>query len=175
MFYDEGSFGRKSLRIQSNYKDKQKKHKNNRWQAEDREFRCAHCKRMVFLFPDMGTLHRNHCPYCLYSLHVDTKPGNRASLCRSRMEPVGLTFKHNGFDKYGKKRLGDIMLVHICTACGLVNLNRIASDDSSSEILDVFNRSLTMGREYQKLIRNSGVRLLQSQDFEQLHRALFGK
>ncbi|WP_319533235.1 RNHCP domain-containing protein [uncultured Cohaesibacter sp.] len=177
MFYDEGPFGRKPFRAEKDNKraksDKRKR-KNNRWQATDREFRCAHCKQMVFLTSDMGTVHRNHCPHCLHSLHVDTKPGNRASTCQSRMEPIGLTVKHNGFDKYGRERGGDIMLVHACTGCGTININRIAGDDSCREILAVFERSLAMGDDQRRAVEKAGVRLLLFEDSEVLRTALFG-
>ena len=44
-----------------------------------------------------GGRHRNHCPYCLYSLHVDGRvPGDRDSECRSRMAPVGVFARRNG-------------------------------------------------------------------------------
>lgn len=91
------------------------------------------------------------------------------------MEPVGLTCKHNGADKYGKERGGDIMLVHSCTGCGTVNINRIAGDDSCHEILDVFKRSSSMGEGQKEAIEKAGIRLLQSDEAEKLHTALFGK
>ena len=37
-----------------------------------------------------GSGHRNHCPNCLYSLHLDQEPGDRASDCHGRMEPIGV-------------------------------------------------------------------------------------
>ena len=37
-----------------------------------------------------GSSHRNHCPNCLYSLHLDKEPGDRASDCHGRMEPIGV-------------------------------------------------------------------------------------
>ena len=59
-------------------------------------FRCRHCG----LFAEalrFGGRHRNHCPYCLYSLHVDGRaPGDRASDCRSRMAPVGVFARPQG-------------------------------------------------------------------------------
>ncbi len=134
-----------------------------------------HCKRMVFVTSEMGTIHRNHCPHCLHSLHVDTKPGNRASDCRARMVPVGLTYKHNGYDKYGKERKGDIMLVHLCSSCGSVNINRIAADDSCCEILDLFERSQFMQEAQRALIEQKGVLLLTSSDADALQTALFGR
>ena len=43
-------------------------------------FTCKVCGRLVT--PDAaGTEHRNHCPNCLSSLHVDIEPGDRESDC----------------------------------------------------------------------------------------------
>lgn len=43
-----------------------------------------------------GSSHRNHCPNCLYSLHLDKEPGDRASDCHGRMEPIGVWVRKNG-------------------------------------------------------------------------------
>ena len=44
-------------------------------------FTCKVCGWMVG--PNgAGSDHRNHCPNCLHSLHVDEEPGDRASWCR---------------------------------------------------------------------------------------------
>ena len=37
-----------------------------------------------------GSDHRNHCPNCLSSLHVDIEPGDRASDCGGIMEPIAV-------------------------------------------------------------------------------------
>ena len=37
-----------------------------------------------------GTQHRNHCPNCLTSLHLDNEPGDRAADCGGQMEPVAV-------------------------------------------------------------------------------------
>ncbi len=50
-------------------------------------FTCKVCGRLVT--PDeAGTDHRNHCPNCLSSLHVDIEPGDRESDCGGVMGPV---------------------------------------------------------------------------------------
>ena len=174
MFHDKDPLGRKAFRAGKCCTRKSLKDPDNRWQAADGAFRCANCKQMVFPTSAMGTVHRNHCPYCLHSLHVDTKPGNRACTCHARMAPIGLTFKHNGYDKYGRRRGGDVMLVHACTGCNTVNINRIAGDDSCHEILAVFDRSFSLSREQREMIETAGIGLLQPHDAEPLHRALFG-
>jgi len=169
-------FGRENSRIrkkQHGYNSKKGKYK--RWRPEDNEFRCCHCRQMVFLTDTMATAHRNHCPYCLCSLHVDTKPGNRQSLCRARMEPIGLTWKHGGYDKYGNERSGDVMLIHLCTRCAEININRIAGDDSIHGIFDVFEKSLCMDMDLRTVITQGGIHLLGAEDARRLRISIYGK
>ena len=100
-------------------------------------FVCHNCKKVVGV-KAIGTHQRNHCPYCLYSLHVDEKvPGDRKSRCHGLMEPVGLTFKDEGTDKYGKKRQGESVIIHQCAKCGKTNRNRIAGDDDPRAIMSI--------------------------------------
>ena len=49
------------------------------------------------------------------------------------MQPIGLTFKRTR-DKYARRQ-GELMLVHCCTACGGISINRIAADDDPDSIL----------------------------------------
>lgn len=52
-------------------------------------FTCRACGRLVV--PEgAGSGHRNHCPYCLTSVHLDDRPGDRGSDCHGRMEPIGV-------------------------------------------------------------------------------------
>jgi hypothetical protein len=83
-------------------------------------FKCGHCK--AFIGPTVsGGRHRNHCPLCLYSRHVDDRyPGDRASRCRSLMAPVG-TFH---------RPKGEQVIVHRCLGCGIERHNRVAADDN---------------------------------------------
>ena len=52
-------------------------------------FTCKVCGR-VCTPQNAGSDHRNHCPNCLSSLHVDEEPGDRASDCGGIMEPVAM-------------------------------------------------------------------------------------
>jgi hypothetical protein len=83
-------------------------------------FKCGHCK--AFIGPTVsGGRHRNHCPLCLYSRHVDDRqPGDRASTCRSLMAPVG-TFH---------RPKGEQVILHRCLGCGVERYNRVAADDN---------------------------------------------
>ncbi len=82
-------------------------------------FICKNCGRQVSLQAP-GTKNRNHCPYCLFSLHVDNTVGDRAAVCGGLMAPIGKLYKSDGEE----------MLVHKCQKCGLVRKNRVAGDDS---------------------------------------------
>ena len=94
-------------------------------QARQDTFRCRRCKLLVGL-PPSGGRQRNHCPYCLHSLHLDDRrPGDRASDCRTLMAPVGAFVRRNG----------EYVLVHRCLACGVVRHNRIAADDDFERVL----------------------------------------
>ena len=93
--------------------------KNRRADGQE-SFRCRHCRQMVG--PTIsGGRHRNHCPLCLYSRHVDDRrPGDRASTCGSVMAPVGLLTRRNG----------EQVILHRCLGCGREKPNRIAADDN---------------------------------------------
>ncbi|MFE3069272.1 RNHCP domain-containing protein [Streptomyces sp. NPDC059247] len=83
-------------------------------------FRCVGCRLDVPLDAP-GTAHRNHCPHCLASLHVDHRvPGDRASACRGRMEALGLCARDDG----------EWMIIHECLSCGELGTNRAAGDDN---------------------------------------------
>ena len=86
-------------------------------------FACAHCGLFVPARAH-GTSHRNHCPDCLWSLHVDVRPGDRAHLCRSPMEPVALWVLPNG----------ERRVIHRCTGCGTLRANRVAGDDAEGAL-----------------------------------------
>ena len=48
--------------------------------TENTGFICQHCGKEVLPLTDGS--YRNHCPFCLYSLHVDITPGDRACIHR---------------------------------------------------------------------------------------------
>jgi len=55
---------------------------------------CKNCKKEVS-YKAPGTKNRNHCPYCLYSVHVDNSIGDRKSKCWGLMVPTGKMFKND--------------------------------------------------------------------------------
>ncbi|MDQ3980578.1 MAG: RNHCP domain-containing protein [Actinomycetota bacterium] len=84
-------------------------------------FRCGHCGLDVPVDAP-GTSHRNHCPNCLWSRHVDDqKPGDRAAHCHALMEPIAIAVRGDG----------EWLVIHRCRRCDALNLNRSAGDDNA--------------------------------------------
>ena len=99
--------------------------------ASDAAFLCEHCGRVVPAAAS-GTEHRNHCPWCLWSLHVDLQVGDRRSGCRGEMEPIAVWVRGDG----------EWALVHRCRRCGALKTNRIAGDDGEANLLSLALRPL---------------------------------
>lgn len=92
--------------------------------TESNDFTCVHCKSNVPI-QAWGTRHRNHCPLCLWSRHVDDEPGDRACPCRSPMEPIGIEVRQDG----------EWAIIHRCAGCGTLGTNRVAGDDDERSLL----------------------------------------
>ena len=106
-------------------------------QSSEEVFKCRHCRRFVCP-PPSGGHHRNHCPFCLYSRHVDDrKPGDRMSECGCSMEPAGRFQRPNG----------EYVIIHRCHGCGFERFNRIAADDDFDLVLSLPAQPARTGRE----------------------------
>jgi len=89
-------------------------------------FTCRACGALVG--PDgAGTHHRNHCPWCLCSLHVDETPGDRDCDCHGVMEPVAVWVRKGG----------EWAVIHRCRICGELRSNRVAADDNPTLLLSM--------------------------------------
>ncbi len=125
-------------------------------------FVCLNCGRKIDSKAP-GTQHRNHCPGCLWSKHVDDKiPGDRLSQCQGAMEPVGLAYKSEGGHKQG-----ELCIVHRCQACSTISKNRLAGDDQPQSILDLYYRSVNHPA--------SGATVLAASDEREIITQLFGR
>ncbi|MBC8570489.1 RNHCP domain-containing protein [Zongyangia hominis] len=89
-------------------------------------FLCKSCGRTV-VPAGAGSEHRNHCPNCLTSLHVDNEPGDRAAGCGGRMEPIAVWVRKNG----------EWAIIHRCRICGSLRSNRIAADDNPMMLMSL--------------------------------------
>ena len=84
-------------------------------------FQCEKCG-----FEVMGNGYTNHCPQCLFSLHIDIFPGDRKAKCQGLMDPVGLE------QKYGRYRI-----THQCLLCGYTKINMASTEDDFSALLSL--------------------------------------
>jgi hypothetical protein len=89
-------------------------------------FICRYCGRTVSTIAP-GTKNRNHCPWCLRSLHMDNQTGDRSSPCGSIMEPIAISVKKSG----------EWLIIHRCVECGALRENRIAGDDNEVALLSL--------------------------------------
>jgi len=86
-------------------------------------FECINCKRTID--PAKKTC-RNHCPFCLTSLHVDWEiPWDRSSDCGWIMRPINYEIKH------WKKRI-----LFRCKKCGKEHWNKMLDEDDLEVLLD---------------------------------------
>jgi DNA-directed RNA polymerase subunit RPC12/RpoP len=106
---------------------------NHIYKDENSAFICGNCGNGV-VATENGTLNRNHCPACLWSRHVDLRTGDRMSVCRGMMEPIGIWVKSDG----------EWSLIHRCVKCGSLRTNRIAGDDSYEELMRLASKPAVM-------------------------------
>lgn len=149
----------------------------NRSRGSERkdEFKCTNCGSTVSLNREVsGVNNRNHCPYCLWSRHLDLrKPGDRRSVCRGRMEPLGLTVKHT-LKRYQAEKQGELMLIHRCAACGKLSINRIAGDDNTILLNDLFLKSQRMEKQLLEQLTAQGILPLGPRDITLVQSQLYG-
>ena len=96
-------------------------------------FPCRVCGREIIPY-GAGSAHRNHCPNCLSSLHVDNEPGDRAAACGGIMEPIGVWVRKNG----------EWAIIHRCRKCGVLHSNRTAADDNPIKLMSIALKPLTL-------------------------------
>ena len=87
------------------------------------KLKCRNCNK-TFSPVAPGTKHRNHCPHCLASIHVDLDTGDRKSKCRGIMIAIGKFERENNEE----------ILIHKCQKCGKISHNRVAGDDNETQV-----------------------------------------
>ena len=139
-------------------------------------FTCIHCGALVVVDPLLaGVLNRNHCPYCLWSRHLDLfEAGDRMCACKSPMRPVGLSLKQRR-KKYAREDSGELMLIHTCVECSAVSINRIAADDLDDAIIALFDQSLDLDDSERLVLANQFIRMLSESDRWLVEERLFGR
>jgi DNA-directed RNA polymerase subunit RPC12/RpoP len=100
---------------------------------ENTSFICVNCGAKV---APLKRSYRNHCPNCLYSLHIDVTLGDRKCTCRGLMEPNRVVYS----TKKGWQ------LIHVCAKCGARRLNRVADGEDNMEIILKLMKNAADGR-----------------------------
>jgi len=111
-----------------NRENKRKKYEKGYYRnnACDDTFKCKVCNYLV-VPQGAGSNHRNHCPYCLSSQHLDIEPGDREADCGAAMEAIGVWIRKGG----------EWAIIHRCRICGHLSSNRIAADDNPLKLMSL--------------------------------------
>lgn len=113
------------------YLNQPPKHPDYRTEPCRHAFTCRVCGQLVN--PEgAGSHHRNHCPSCLSSVHLDDGPGDRSAGCGGIMEPVAVWVRKNG----------EWAVIHRCKVCGVLHSNRVAADDNPALLMSLAVRPL---------------------------------
>ena len=99
-----------------NRDNKRKKYEKGYYKTHpcEESFTCKNCGWLVSP-GGAGTDHRNHCPNCLYSLHLDIEPGDRVWV----------------------RKNGEWAIIHRCRSCAMMSSNRIAADDNPVKLMSI--------------------------------------
>ncbi len=89
----------------------------------DESFTCENCHEEV---KPLGYTARDHCPYCLYSKHVDINPGDRLNPCKGLLEPIGL-----------EKYKDTYKILYKCKKCHKEHKNILATDDDMNKVIEI--------------------------------------
>ena len=89
----------------------------------DEKFICENCGKEVDV---LGYSARDHCPYCLYSKHVDILPGDRSNNCKGMLKPIGI-----------EKFKDTFKIIYKCEKCKQEHKNIMANDDNYDLIIEL--------------------------------------
>ena len=89
----------------------------------DNSFICENCNKLV---STLKYTSRDHCPYCLYSKHVDINPGDRLNTCLGLLKPISI-----------EKYKDTYKIIYKCIKCNKIHKNIMANDDNMDRIIDL--------------------------------------
>lgn len=95
---------------------------NKKFTMIDEEFICENCGKKVL---PLKYTARDHCPYCLYSKHLDINPGDRLSNCKGTLIPIGIE----------KNKKSEFKIIYKCQKCNEIKKNIQAIDDNMDLII----------------------------------------
>ncbi len=97
---------------------------NKRFTMIDENFTCEVCGEDV---KQLGYTARDHCPYCLNSMHLDINPGDRQSTCCGILKPNAIE----------SSKKGSYKIIYVCQKCGTIKKNIVAADDNMDLIIEL--------------------------------------
>lgn len=89
----------------------------------DENFTCNNCHKPV---EKLNYTARDHCPFCLYSKHVDIMPGDRLNSCQGMLKPIGIEKFKNTYK-----------IIYKCQKCNKSHKNIMAIDDNMNLIIEL--------------------------------------
>lgn len=93
---------------------------------KDEEFICENCHKKV---EKLNYTARDHCPYCLYSKHVDIYPGDRNNNCQGLLTPIDIEKYKNTYK-----------IIYKCQKCQELHKNIIARDDDFDKVINLSSK-----------------------------------
>jgi len=99
-----------------------------RFFKNDSGFICINCGKQV---ERLKYTSRNHCPHCLFSLHIDIMPGDRNNPCKGILEPV-LSEPSADLKK-------GYTITFVCEKCKIKIRNKAAVDDNRKLLISLTN------------------------------------
>ena len=90
---------------------------------KDENFSCEKCGMDV---KKLNYTARDHCPYCLYSKHLDINPGDRLNKCQGLLKPISIEKFKNTYK-----------IIYKCERCGETHKNIMAIDDNYDKIIEL--------------------------------------
>lgn len=100
----------------------------------DNSFSCKHCGKFV---DKLNYTSRDHCNYCLHSIHIDITPGDRLNTCLGNLIPLNVEESKKGQ-----------VIIYKCDKCDKVLRNIVAKDDSREEIYKIVKEFSKTGGNY---------------------------
>ncbi len=95
-----------------------------KFQRNIEDFVCGNCGERV-----EGDGYTNHCPFCLWSRHVDENPGDRAESCQGMMKPISIQIKN-----------GKQIIIHKCQKCVAEKSNKVSKNDDFNVLLEIMKK-----------------------------------
>lgn len=89
------------------------------------DFNCSECNTLV-----SGSGYTDHCPNCLWGKHVDIMPGDRASPCKGKLEPIAAIYSKNGYT-----------IVYKCQKCNVKKNFKAAQNDNQELLFELSSRN----------------------------------